>query len=270
MRQTRPGSSGDSHFHAQNGSSSFRSPAFSSSKRLKLVPELRIFTLDRELVPDPLPIFHFAAAHTYQNLGWVTPPPPPPPMSLVRIFSVYTVQRLSENQVVLPENGILKNYMGEEGGWGLGLHPHPPPPSPASYTLGTVRSLWERGCMGRGVVQILARFFFFRPQLSLNARPDEEGCSTQSSCYMYCKAFHFSRCIIIDSRFSRWESRKVIARGLHDLPTTNVCKLDSKYWNVICKVHVYVIARRWVFTYILKLLLLIRQHWYFFIYYFFI
>ena len=26
--QTRPGSSGDSHFHAQNGSSSFRSPAF--------------------------------------------------------------------------------------------------------------------------------------------------------------------------------------------------------------------------------------------------
>ena len=49
--QTRPGSSGDSHFHAQNGSSSFRSPAFSSSKRLKLVPEPRIFTLDRELVP---------------------------------------------------------------------------------------------------------------------------------------------------------------------------------------------------------------------------
>ena len=48
--------SGAPHFHAQNGSNSFRSPAFSSSKRLKLVPE-------------PLPIFHFAAAHTYQNLG---------------------------------------------------------------------------------------------------------------------------------------------------------------------------------------------------------
>ena len=61
--------SGDSHFHAQNGSSSFRSPAFSSSKRLKLVPEPHIFTLDREPVPEPLPIFHFAAAHTYQNLG---------------------------------------------------------------------------------------------------------------------------------------------------------------------------------------------------------
>ena len=99
VSQTRPGSSGDWHFHAQNGSSSFRSPAFSSSKRLKLVPEPRIFTLDRELVPEPLPIFHFAAAHTYQNLGWVplphyvnfchnlilrskmcwSPPPPLPP-----------------------------------------------------------------------------------------------------------------------------------------------------------------------------------------------
>ena len=67
--QTRPGSSGESHVHAQNGSSSFRSPAFSSSKRLKLVPEPRIFTLDRELVPEPGPIFHFAAAHTYQKLG---------------------------------------------------------------------------------------------------------------------------------------------------------------------------------------------------------
>ena len=69
VSQTRPGSSGDSHFHAQNGSSSFRSPAFSSSKRLKPVPEPRIFTLDRELVPEPLPIFNFAAAHTYQYLG---------------------------------------------------------------------------------------------------------------------------------------------------------------------------------------------------------
>ena len=67
--RTRPGSSGDSHFHAQNGSSSFRSPAFSSSKWLKLVPEPRIFTLDRELIPEPGPIFHFAAAHTYQYLG---------------------------------------------------------------------------------------------------------------------------------------------------------------------------------------------------------
>ena len=65
------GRSGDTHFHAQNGSSSFRSYAFSRSKRLKLVPEPHIFTLDRELVPEPLPIFHFAAAHTYQNLGWV-------------------------------------------------------------------------------------------------------------------------------------------------------------------------------------------------------
>ena len=69
--------SGAPQFHAQNGSSSFRSPAISRSKRLKLVPEPHIFTLDQELVPEPLPIFHFAAAHTYQNLGWVPPPPPP-------------------------------------------------------------------------------------------------------------------------------------------------------------------------------------------------
>ena len=61
--------SGAPHFHAQNGSSSFRSPTFSCSKWLKLVPEPHIFTLDRELVPEPLPIFHFAAAHAYQNLG---------------------------------------------------------------------------------------------------------------------------------------------------------------------------------------------------------
>ena len=71
------GRSGDLHFHAQNGSSSFRCPAFSSSKRLKLVPEPHIFTLDRKLAPEPLPIFLFAAAHTYPNLGWVPPPPPP-------------------------------------------------------------------------------------------------------------------------------------------------------------------------------------------------
>ena len=46
----------------------FRRLAFSRSKRIKLVPEPRIFMLDRELVPEPGPIFHFATAHTYQNL----------------------------------------------------------------------------------------------------------------------------------------------------------------------------------------------------------
>ena len=49
--------------------------AFSNSKRLELVPEPHIFMLDRKPVPEPLPIFHFAAAHTYQNLGGVPPPP---------------------------------------------------------------------------------------------------------------------------------------------------------------------------------------------------
>ena len=47
----------------------FRRLALPRSKRIKLVPEPRIFTLDRELVPEPGSIFHIAAAHTYQNLG---------------------------------------------------------------------------------------------------------------------------------------------------------------------------------------------------------
>ena len=74
---------------AQNGSSSFRSPAFSRSKRFKLVPEPRVFTLDRELVPEPWPIFHFAAAHTYHNLGWV--PPPPPEMGPVNMTNLNSI-----------------------------------------------------------------------------------------------------------------------------------------------------------------------------------
>ena len=44
-----------------------------------LVPEPRIFTLDRELVPEPLPIFHFAAAHRLPTKIWGEYPPPPPP-----------------------------------------------------------------------------------------------------------------------------------------------------------------------------------------------
>ena len=88
------GRSGDSQFYARNGSSSFRSPriftlktvkarsgapAFSSSKRLKLVPEAHIFTLDREFVPEPLSILHFCrGTYLYQNLGVSTPPPPSP------------------------------------------------------------------------------------------------------------------------------------------------------------------------------------------------
>ena len=46
---------------------------FSRSKRLKLVPEPRILTLDRELVPEPLPIFHIYLP----KFGVSTPPPPP-------------------------------------------------------------------------------------------------------------------------------------------------------------------------------------------------
>ena len=80
-------------FTLKTDTSSFRCPAFSCSKRLKLVPEPRIFkikrlklvpeprifTLDRELVPEPWPIFHFARGTYLPKLGWVPPPPPPPP-----------------------------------------------------------------------------------------------------------------------------------------------------------------------------------------------
>ena len=38
-----------------------------------VVPKTPIFTL--ELVPEP-PMFDLAAAHTYQNVGWMPPPPP--------------------------------------------------------------------------------------------------------------------------------------------------------------------------------------------------
>ena len=65
-RSAAPLISRNPHFHAQNGSSSVRSPAFSRSTV--------------ELGPEPVPIFHFAATHTYQNLkfGVSTTPPPPP------------------------------------------------------------------------------------------------------------------------------------------------------------------------------------------------
>ena len=66
-------------FHAQNGSSSFRSPAFSSSKRLKLVPEPRIFTLDRELVPEPGAYISLCPRHILAKIWGEYPPPPPPP-----------------------------------------------------------------------------------------------------------------------------------------------------------------------------------------------
>ena len=90
--QTRPGSSGDSHFHTQNGSSSFRSPAFSRSKRIKLVPEPRIFKLKTAQARSGAPHFyarpgarsgargHFSLCRgTYLATKiWGEYPPPPP------------------------------------------------------------------------------------------------------------------------------------------------------------------------------------------------
>ena len=86
------GRSGDSHFHAQNRSSSFRSHAFSRSKRLKLVPEPRIFKLKTAPARSGAPHFHArpgarsgALAHfslcrgTYlPKFGGEYPLPPPP------------------------------------------------------------------------------------------------------------------------------------------------------------------------------------------------
>ena len=59
----RPGSSGDSHFHAQNGSSSFRSPAFSRSTGSSIRSPGQVFTLPRH-IPTKI---------------WGEYPPPPPP-----------------------------------------------------------------------------------------------------------------------------------------------------------------------------------------------
>ena len=59
------GHSGAPHFQAQNGSSSFRRPPFSRST-------------GPELVPEPLPFFHFARGTYLPKFGVSTPPPPPP------------------------------------------------------------------------------------------------------------------------------------------------------------------------------------------------
>ena len=87
------GRSGDSHFHAHNGSNSFRSPTFSRSKRLKLVPEPRIFKLKTAQARSGAPHFqarpgtrsgalaHFSLCRGIYlpKFGVSTPPPPPPP-----------------------------------------------------------------------------------------------------------------------------------------------------------------------------------------------
>ena len=85
------GRSGDTHFHAQNGSSSFRRFAFSRSKRIKLVPEPRIFTLKTAQARSGAPTFHarqgarsgalancsLCRGTCLPKFGVSTPPPPP-------------------------------------------------------------------------------------------------------------------------------------------------------------------------------------------------
>ena len=77
----RPGSSGELHFHAQNGPSSFQNPLFSRSKRLKLVLEPRIFTLDRSSFRSPGPFFTLPR-HMPSKIWGEYPPPPPRPIQI--------------------------------------------------------------------------------------------------------------------------------------------------------------------------------------------
>ena len=68
VSQTRPGSSGESHFHAKNGSSSFQSPPpppppLSRSTGSSFRSPCQFFTLPRN-IPTKI---------------WVESPPPPPP-----------------------------------------------------------------------------------------------------------------------------------------------------------------------------------------------
>ena len=66
--QTRPGSSGESHFHAKNGSSSFRSPLFSRSTGSSFRSPCQFFTLPR---------------HIYLPLIWGEYPPPPRTLRII-------------------------------------------------------------------------------------------------------------------------------------------------------------------------------------------
>ena len=88
----------DSHFHAQKGSSSFRSPAFSSSKWVKLVPEPHIFTLDREARSGALAHFSLCRSTYLPKFGVheYTPPPPPPrvsPLPRQRNFCIWSPKK---------------------------------------------------------------------------------------------------------------------------------------------------------------------------------
>ena len=61
------GRSGDSHFHAQNGSSSFRSPAFSRSKRLKLVPGAPHFQAQNDSSSFRSPTFSRSTGSSFRS-----------------------------------------------------------------------------------------------------------------------------------------------------------------------------------------------------------
>ena len=75
VSQTRPGSSGDSHFHAQNGSSSFRSRAFSRSTRSSF--RSPVFSRSTGSSFRSLCPFFTLPRHIPTKIWGESPPPPP-------------------------------------------------------------------------------------------------------------------------------------------------------------------------------------------------
>ena len=74
--QTRPGSSGDSHFHAQNGLSSFRSPAFSSSNGSSSFRSPAFSCSTGSSFRSPGPFFTLPQHIPTKIWGEYIPPPP--------------------------------------------------------------------------------------------------------------------------------------------------------------------------------------------------
>ena len=77
--QTRPGSSGDSHFHAQNGSSLFRSPRIFKLKTAQARFRSPAFSCSTgSSFRSPGPFFTLPRHIIYPPKFWVSTPPPPP------------------------------------------------------------------------------------------------------------------------------------------------------------------------------------------------
>ena len=122
----------------------FRRVAFSRSKRIKLVPEPRNFMLDRELVPEPGPIFHFAVTHTYRAKHRGGPPPPPPPspvwlgLTHWRRFN-FAITRISHRPQL--------EYVRDQRRRTIACPPPPPPPPPNALSPPNLPTPLFRTCL---------------------------------------------------------------------------------------------------------------------------